>query len=169
MPCYLTDKTLSSWTVACYRARIDSSELNIETKWPLFQNNLMKNHLVWALNYMDFSENLLKTSTKRLEKHPITKRSLNFDYERNEQELFSSKASINVLILHLLSGNSLVEDVIQLMQKVLQIQVNQSDLIACHFLKPYNSTAHPTPGLYTFGKRRCWDPKKLVGKLLEQK
>ena len=43
------------------------------------------------------------------------------------------------------SWNSLDEDVIQMSHKVLQIQVNQSDLNACQFSKSYNSTADPLP------------------------
>ena len=58
----------------------------------------------------------------------------------NELERYSSEDSILIINLPLLSGSKLVEDVIKLMQNNLQIQVNQFDLIAFHFLKPYKST-----------------------------
>ena len=70
--------------------------------------------------------------------------------EVNELERFSSKDSNIILNLPLFSGNILVGDVIKLMQKDLQFQVNQSGLIACHFLNPYNSTADPPPVLVKF-------------------
>ena len=52
-------------------------------------------------------------------------------------------------------GKQLVADVIQLMQQVLKLQLIQSDLIACHFYKLYNSLTDPSAvigSLYIFGK-----------------
>ena len=68
----------------------------------------------------------------------------------NELERCSSESSDSNLIFLLLSGNSLVEDVMQSMQKVLQIQVNQTDFIEFRFLKPYNTTADPSPVTVNF-------------------
>ena len=93
-----------------------------------------------------FLEKVFENITKKHEKICKPQNEVyNLTTKVNELERCSSKNSDIILSFLLLSGNSLVEDVMQSMQKVLQIQVNQSDFNAFRFLKPYNTTADPSP------------------------
>ena len=82
----------------------------------------------------------------------------------NELERYSSKDCIIIQNLPLLSPKqSLVEDVVRLLNEQLQIKVMSSDIVACHFLAPYKGTKDPPPVIvkfvYFWQKDRAWSRK----------
>ena len=82
----------------------------------------------------------------------------------NELERYSSKDCIIIQNLPLLSPNqTLVEDVVRLLNEQLQIKVMSSDIVACHFLAPYKVTKDPPPVIvkfvYFWQKDRAWSRK----------
>ena len=81
----------------------------------------------------------------------------------NRIERYTSKDSIIIQNLPLISGNNLVADVINFFSRVFQTQVNEQDLVACHFLGQVKDIKFPPPVIVKFvhfwKKDRIWARK----------
>ena len=81
----------------------------------------------------------------------------------NRIERYTSKDSIIIQNLPLISGNNLVADVMDFLQRVFQTQVNELDFVACHFLGQVRDTKSPPPVIVKFvhfwKKDRIWARK----------